>query len=187
MKMHTMQRAPRRRGFTLIELLVVGVVVAILLTVAVAGFGGMFARKRVEGAAADFLTDLQQARTEAVTRNVPVRLTFGTGCHVLHANDVAITCNGAAATPANSPALIRIVERVANDTTFAVQPTATPPASIEFDSRNGVASTDPAGIADPGVLFGSNAGTWQLRVRVGAMGRVEICSPGSSLSGYAAC
>lgn len=185
MKVRAMRVPSRQTGFTLIELVVVGVIAAILLTVAVGGLGGMFARKRMEGMAADFVADLQQARTEAVSRNLPVRVTFGTGCHVLHTNDVVITCNGATVTPAGSLATIRLVQRTVNDATFTVQPTGTPPAWIQFDNLTGFPTTDNNSV-DPGALIGSAGGSWLLRVRVGPTGRIELCTT-TDLAGYAAC
>ena len=173
----------RARGLTLIELLVVTTITVILLMVAIGGFGGMFARKRVEGLAADFVTDLQQARTEAVARNRAVRVTFGNGCYVLHTTAAAITCNGSVIAPPADPATIRAVVRPASDATFTLQPAATPPGFIEFSPVNGTVTS--GGIANPGALIGSAAGPWRLLVTVNGMGRVEICS--TSLSGYVAC
>jgi prepilin-type N-terminal cleavage/methylation domain-containing protein len=196
--MHGALRARAAHGFTVIELVVALVIAAILLTVAVGGFGGTFSRKRVEAIAGDLVTDLQQARTEAVTRNLPVRLTLGTGCQVLHTRPQSSTattsCHGATPTAGTDHTVIRNVERTAADTTFTAQPTATPLASVEFDPRNGTAvHRDGSGSvidvsAGPGILVGSSSGTWQLRVRVGAMGRVELCSPTNPpLTGYAVC
>ncbi len=178
--------AARQRGFTLIELLIVLALTAILLVVAVGGFGTSFSRKRVEEQASHLVTDLQEARSLAVSNNVPVRLTFGTGCHVLHTVGTTDTiCTGTTATPGTGARIFRHVQRAANDTTFAALPANDPPTFIGFNNRNGTTNTD--GGADPGALIGSTAGNWQLRVRVNAMGRVEICSPSSTVSGYIAC
>ncbi len=186
------RRAARGLGFTLIEFVIVTAVTAVLLTVAIGGLGGMFSRKRLEGAAADVATHLQQARSEAVSRNVPVRVMFGTNCHVVHTwptGATAPTCNGNTVTFAAPVVVITRFDRGVNDVTVTRQPTATPVDYYEFDPRNGVATTNlPAATIGQGVVVGSTAGGWQLRIRVGPAGRVELCTPPTAtLAGYAPC
>lgn len=189
MNVREMRSTSRQRGLTLIELIVVIAIAAILLTVAIGGFGTMFSRKRLEGAAAEIATQLQLARTEAVARNVPTRVSFGTNCHVVHthpfANTPATTCNGATVTAgAANVVTIAAFQREVNDVTVTREPAGTPLQYYQFDNLTGRMGTD--GGTGHGILVGSAAGSWQLRVLVEATGRVQLCTP-SGLPGYAAC
>ncbi|WP_119154609.1 GspH/FimT family pseudopilin [Caldimonas tepidiphila] len=67
-------RSPR--GLTLIESMVVLAVMAILATQAAPAFNSFLAASRLRGAASQLTTDLRNARSEAVTRNTEVTVTF---------------------------------------------------------------------------------------------------------------
>lgn len=60
------------QGITLIETMVVVALVAILGGIAVGPFKGMLDRNRIAGEITGFVGDLQYARSEAITRGVPV-------------------------------------------------------------------------------------------------------------------
>lgn len=62
------------KGLTLLELLVALSIAAVLLAVAVPGFGSWLAQNRLQTATFDLLTDLNMARSEAVKRGVRVGL-----------------------------------------------------------------------------------------------------------------
>jgi type IV fimbrial biogenesis protein FimT len=170
-----------RRGFTLIELLVVVVISAILLTVAVPGFGKMLSKRRVEGVTSELVTDLQYARSEAVARNQNVSVSLGAGCYTIHLSSAtAVSCTSAAGssvTPAG--ALVKGVQLPASSVSLTALGSVT---RISFEPMLGSASFDAA--VNPGVLSvnGAGSGSWQLQVRVASQGRVKTCSP--SGSGY---
>lgn len=63
-------------GFTLPELMVVLTIVALLGVMAVPSFNDFLASRRLSGAVSQLMTDLQNARSEAVTRNTDVVVTF---------------------------------------------------------------------------------------------------------------
>src|SRR5262245_5213820 len=89
-------------GWTLIEFSVVLAMAAILLALALPSFSRMLAQRHLEGIAAQVHADLQVLRTEAVSRNTAVRMTFrsaGQGsCYVVHtgtADDCTCDSSGA--------------------------------------------------------------------------------------------
>ncbi|MFT4998163.1 MAG: type II secretion system protein H [Chitinophagales bacterium] len=64
----------KQSGFTLVELLVVISIAAILATIAAPSFVDMAKNSRVNGAAREFQSIVQLARTEAITRNAIVNI-----------------------------------------------------------------------------------------------------------------
>ena len=89
--MKSLTHFARRRGFTLIELMVVVALVAIIVTLAAPSFRDMIVMRRLHGASAELVTDVQFARSEAVSRQRYVALQFGSGaspaqtCYVVYA------------------------------------------------------------------------------------------------------
>lgn len=184
--MSRLTRAPHRDGFTAIELMVVVAVTAILFAVAAPSFTGFLAKKRVEGVTSELGTDLQYARTEAVTRNAPVRLTLGAGCYVVHTHPP-----GAAASSCSQTAASSIGANAAEIKTVQIVPGSNAnlsPASgyIEFDPvRGDVSATQNVGT--PATLtVASTAGGWQMGICVNAMGRPATFSPAGAghVTGY---
>lgn len=168
----SMERPAREKGMTLIELLVTVVAVGILVALAAPSFTSLFARKRLEGSAQELSTDIQYARSTSVARNTPVRITFLSGCYVLHETSLAVsTCS----TSSDSRQLK--VSQIPTGITLAF---STTPAEITFEPLRGSASA-------LAVTLSSNLGSWQLRASVSVVGRVELCSPSSSTPGYRAC
>lgn len=64
----------RSAGFTLLELMLALTVAAVLMAVAVPNFQALIRNSRMSGAANDFVSDFNLARSEAVKRRVPVTL-----------------------------------------------------------------------------------------------------------------
>jgi type IV fimbrial biogenesis protein FimT len=71
-----MKRSRIVQGFTLVELLVVAAVVALILTLAAPSFQQFILLQRLKSINAQVVTDLQWARSEAVSRGQPVRVRF---------------------------------------------------------------------------------------------------------------
>lgn len=149
----------RRNGFTMIELLVVMVLLGILATIAAPSFNDQFARRRLEGVATDLSTDLQFARTQAVSRRGTTQL---------------ITENGGTQ--------YRVV--TAEGTKTVVLPagiTVTDGTTVTYDHFRGTADADHA------LDLASTRTAATMRVNVNTMGRVNVCSPSGTLKGYATC
>jgi type IV fimbrial biogenesis protein FimT len=75
------QSAQRRAqvGITLVETTVVTSVLAVLTGLAVPSFDSSMQRRHLEGAAAQLETDVHYARSLAVARNAPLRISFEAG------------------------------------------------------------------------------------------------------------
>lgn len=69
-----MRNAAARRGFTLVELLVVAAVLAILLVLAAPSMRDFILMQRLKGIHAQLVTDLQLARSEAMSSGMVVNL-----------------------------------------------------------------------------------------------------------------
>jgi type IV fimbrial biogenesis protein FimT len=172
------------RGFTFIELMVVVALIAIVLALAAPSFTATQDRKRLEGVADVFGTDVQYTRSEAVARNFETRLVTGAGnCYTIYVWRGAGTCSCgpavscALATPDTDPIELKTVSLAG--TGVAVTPNAT----LHFDPVRGMLNP----FVDRSVTFTSSAGPWALTTSVSAVGRVNTCSPSGTLKGYPAC
>lgn len=163
--MHTARRPPGPfdlpRGFTLVELMIVIVVLGIVAVLGVPSFAQVMANSAVKGAANEAYADLQYARSESVQRNAVVTVTFAaSGYQITAAADTTlkrVTLNG--------PSLV-----VGSGTTVVFSPTRATAAVTGAAPQFAHSQTDAT-----------------LRVNVNALGRVELCSPSASMTGYSAC
>jgi type IV fimbrial biogenesis protein FimT len=168
------------RGFTLIELMIVIALAAVLLSLAAPSFIGTLARKRMEGVAEVFGTDLQYARSEAVARNVEVRVTAvaANGCYIVYAKPGADTCTCTPTASCTAPATeIKTVSFAGTGTSVAAN------ASFNFEPVRGMVADS----TTPTVTFSNTGGPWQLTTTVTPVGRASTCSPSGSLKGYPTC
>ena len=148
----------RQAGVTLVETVTVTAVVAVVAGTAVPGFERALQKHRLEGAAAQLETDIHYARSLAVARNLPLRISFdnAAACYVIHsgaakqcscAADGSATCTGGAQ-----------AER-------SVGLAAGGKLVLKLESTHGMA----------------------VHQVMNIMGRVRSCSPAPGLSGYARC
>ena len=148
------------RGFTVIEMLVVLVVVAVLVALAAPSFNEQLARRRLEGVATDLSTDLQFARTQAVSdRNAVQVITDngGTRYRILNAAGTAL-----------------------KSVTLPTGVTATDAITVTYDQLRGTANATQ-------ILVSNSRTAATVRVDTNVMGRVSICTPNGDLKGYTAC
>lgn len=173
------------RGFTLIELMVVVALIAIVLALAAPSFTATQDRKRLEGIADVFGTDVQYTRSEAVARNFETRLVTGAAgnCYTIYVWRGAGTCTCAPAVScvvagtATDPIELKTVSLVGTGVTVTAS------TSFPFDALRGMLNP----FTDQSVTFSSATGPWTLTTAVSAVGRASTCSPSGTLKGYPSC
>jgi type IV fimbrial biogenesis protein FimT len=170
------------RGLTFIEALATMTALAIAISSALPELRDIRERRHLEGAAAQLATDLQHARTLAVSNGRSVRFvsqqTTQGACYVVHTGafgDCTCTAAGVAQCAPHAQ-LLRVVGYGADrPLQFSLNSRA-----MTFDPlRATVTPTATATIATPSGIALSQV--------VNVMGRVRTCSPGGGVSGYPAC
>lgn len=170
----------RQAGVTLVETVTVTAVVAVVAGTAVPGFERALQKHRLEGAAAQLETDIHYARSLAVARNLPLRISFdnAAACYVIHsgaakqcscAADGSATCTGGAQAERSvglaAGGKLVLKSNVGSVLFDPVRGTSTPTATVKLESTHGMA----------------------VHQVMNIMGRVRSCSPAPGLSGYARC
>jgi type IV fimbrial biogenesis protein FimT len=150
-----------QRGMTLLELIAVMSVVAVLLAIAVPGFATMFTRLRLQGASAEFGTDLQYARSEALRQRVAVGVSTN-----LAGDGYTLVANGVTLKSVSLPTGVKVDAST----------------SVTYDAMRALA--DPA---DQNFVFASDDDSLQLQVSSNLLGRIQLCVRAGSIPGYSAC
>jgi type IV fimbrial biogenesis protein FimT len=175
----------RYGGFTLIELMITLVIVVIILLLAVPSFRDTIARNRVEGQAGELNTDLQYARTEAVTRNAAVGVFIGTNCYTVYT--VGSTDASACATLGTGATSLKSVTLDAGNSLSLTFASNNSQAFLQFEPVRGMATNATGTDFSGNVTVATSVGGWQLRADVTQFGRVKLCSPSGTFSGYPSC
>jgi type IV fimbrial biogenesis protein FimT len=168
-------------GFTLIELMVTIAIAVILVSLAAPSFRSYNVKKKVEGTLAELASDIQFARSEAVSRNQTVRMTLGTNCYSIHPAVGSSATSGCVVTGTD----IRTVR--VNDSSSVVVAANGGLTAIDFDSVRGTASFAPT--ATEGLINVTSTGissAFNFRARVTEFGRVQICTS-NNVAGYSSC
>lgn len=185
MNTHLSTRPSRRtaiRGVTLVESLAAMATAAVALASTLPGFKDVRLMRMLEGTTAQLSTDIQHARSLAVSQGAPVRLAVqqvtGGACYVIHTGPAAAcTCDvqGAAQCGRGASALRTVA--LPSQQTLQLSSNS---ASMLFDGHRGT-------VTPTGSLNLSVDGGRSLRVVVNIMGRARTCSPGATVRGYPAC
>lgn len=152
-----------------------------MLSAAVPGARASLERRRLDGVAAQLAADLRHARSEAVARNRPVRVSFlgyaGAACYLIHTGPVTqCSCSGTRPACGAGAVLVRGVVPDGADG-IAVRANVD---SIAFDPLHGTAT--PAATVQVAASSGE-----AVRHVVNVLGRVRSCSPEGAVSGWPAC
>ncbi|ODV02153.1 MAG: hypothetical protein ABT20_15145 [Rubrivivax sp. SCN 70-15] len=186
----------RQRAFTLLELMIVVVLVAIVLTLAAPSFYDFIKVQRLKGVNAQLVTDLQYARSEAVSRGIYMRVVFGADssmtCYTMYTlklgSDAGVRCDcllGAGAACTDSDATeIRTVQVPASSSVRISTVAGVDPA-IGFDNVTGGLITIPKDtFSSPSPDFVIDTGIDAariLRTTLGSTGRPTVCGTSANL------
>lgn len=177
-----MKTPKQQRGVTWLETCVVLTILGIASGAALPAMGSLIDARRLEGAAVQFATDVQFARSEAVARNQPVRISLFANaqgaCYVVHTGlSGQCSCAGSApATCIGTAREIRTVELASNQGVTLAANTA----SVLFDPLHGTST--PA--ATFRVVGRQGRAIHQV---INVMGRVRSCTPAGGVPGYPSC
>jgi len=181
---HAAPRIGKRRqhGLTLLELAIVVAVTAVVVAAAAPSFTALVDARRLDSAATRLAADIQLARSEAIARNRPLRLSLFTGtgasCWIVHsgaAADCRCSAEGGAVCSAGARTVKGVV--LANSERVGVAGNV---ASIVFDPLHGTSTPT-------GTLRLVGARGMAVHHVVNVVGRVRSCSPGGALPAYPAC
>lgn len=175
-------RYPVMRGFTLVELMIAVAVLAILMAIAAPSFNNFFDKYRVKRAADTFSSFLINSKSEAIKRNKSVRTVItGTGATWCAGMTENATCNCSPVSDCQIDGVDRVISSTAFKGVQLLGPaTAITPHVFEFKTNRGTVA------GNNSVQLESAAGL-KLNVVVSQFGRIRLCSPGGSISGYPSC
>jgi len=171
----------RRAGFTLIELMITLAVLGVLAAIAAPSFSDILERRKLNGAGEALFASLLFAKTEAIKRNAPVRVSFvgsgATWCYGLSDSNATCDCSD------NSPACtVDGVTKIVDQSDYS---------SVTVDAGSSFVGaftsfTPLRGGANSGTLTFAISNGNELSVDVSTFGRVRLCSDTGTL-GHSAC
>lgn len=172
-----------QRGLTLIEMCTVVAIASVLAGTAAPSLIDSTKKRVLDGSVGELATDIYLARSEAVTRQQGVRVSFHSvasgSCMVIHTGSTA-DCGCDADGVAQCTNGASLVKAAFYPSSRGVSVTANV-ASMRFDQNNGTVT--PAGTVR---VTATSTGS-EVRHVVNIMGRVRTCSPAGSAKGYTAC
>jgi type IV fimbrial biogenesis protein FimT len=178
-------RIPRslHRGLTLVELCTVMAIGSILVGTAAPSFDGYRNRRSLDGTAAETLTDIHYARSEAVARNTGVRVSFlnapdGARCIAVHTGNTAdCSCGVGGVAQCSADAVLLKAQSLPVGHPVAVSANV---GSMRVDPLRG--NVAPSGTIRLGLASGA-----EVQHVVSTLGRVRSCSPQGKVVGYKPC
>ena len=171
------------RGLSIVECCAVLAVLSVLAGVSLPSIADHVAKRRLEGRAVELSNDLQHLRSEAVSRNEAMRISFGSdaggSCYVLHpdaAGDCVCGSDGGARCAIHTPTPLRSVGLPASEGVTL----SSNVRSIMVDPRLGTSTPG-------GTLALRDRGDREIRHVVNIMTRVRSCTPAGRLPGWRPC
>ena len=151
-------------GLTLLEMLVTSAILAVLLSLAIPYSRGFIDVQRLKNMSETLVGDLYFAKTESIKRNAPVSIQFSTNGNTLWSY---------VSTP-------DILGNKSNDLFPGVRMTSVTFAGnqVTFDPVRGTASSVGQ------IHLSTEDNSAQLRINVGLLGQVKVCSPAIVATGH---
>ncbi|PCJ30679.1 MAG: hypothetical protein COA99_17880 [Moraxellaceae bacterium] len=170
----------RHKGFSLVELMVTIAVLAVLAAIAAPSFLDLLDRRKLSGAGEALFANLIFAKTEAIKRNTPVRVTFvGTGTTWCYGLAVNAACDCSDNVPACT---IDGVTKIVDQDDYSSVSVA---AGSSF--ANSFTSFSPLrGAANNGTLTFEISTGAEFSVSLSSFGRIRLCSDTGAF-GYSGC
>lgn len=193
-------------GFSLLELLIAVAVLAVILSVAMPSFAELAQTRRLTGLGEQLYAHLQQARSEAITRNTAVYANFaadgttsweygissanslcdlsataptaGNACVLVVDDGDGTVDPGDGSVDADDLVLMRFTDAEYGDVTMSTSGFSSGNSQVAFDPVRGTASAAQIDLA--------SASGRHLRLKVSLLGRITLCSPDGSVQNYAA-
>jgi prepilin-type N-terminal cleavage/methylation domain-containing protein len=190
----------RQRAFTLIELLVAVAIAAIVLLLVAPSVSDYINVKRLQSINAALVTDLQYARSEAVSRNTYLRLVFGSSsamtCYTLYTlkpgADAGDRCNCLAGPGAACDSMaveVRTVQVPSSLTVKVLIPSGVDPAFAFDNVTGGLLSIPTDKFPKPKAELTIDTtldSARTLRTTISGVGRPTVCATAADL-GAPAC
>ena len=164
-------------GFTLLELVIALAITALLAAMAVPTFSSLVARQRLQATVEHLRADIALARQEAGRRALPVHLVFQPGsswCYAIGTGALADCREPLLPGPGNG-----VIKVVQGRDQPGVQLLLARPMTL--DSRTG------ASLRIDGMARFVSADGKQLQVRLGPLGRANLCTPATPIAGTPPC
>ncbi|QPF73849.1 hypothetical protein G8A07_13590 [Roseateles sp. DAIF2] len=171
-----------QRGLSLVESCVVCLILGILLATALPAMQRLMQGQRLQQIAHTLMTDLQQARSDAVRRSDSVHFRFSRhalgSCYVIHGGSSGdCRCSDAGQAVCSDPALLLKLQWLPASLEASISANV---ANLSFQPRQGAVTS--TGSID---IVASNGQS--IRHVVSIAGRVRSCSPNGSVGGLPRC
>jgi len=177
------QRTQRlQRGLSLLEACIATGILAVLLAQAIPAMRTTVHKQRLYAHAQTLMTDLQQARSEAVQRGQAIHMRFSThaqgSCYIMHGGAQAqCQCKDGGAVECLNPELLIKSEWIPSQLAVAIRANV---GGLSFQARQGAVTS--TGSIDVVSTSGSS-----IREVVSIAGRVRTCSPSGTVQSLPRC
>ena len=193
-------------GFTLIEIMITVALLVIIIVSVAPSFKRLIETQRVRSTAAQLVTDLQFARSEAVQRNTLMRLTFQESttetCYTIYTSSVnndrcdcrfgaGNACPSDPTDPTKRRTELRTVSFPKNSGVKVIIPFTEFDSSFAFDNVTGglfkIPTDDASSPLDSISMETFIDAERKLQIRLNRAGRPSICKPAGSTITETAC